>query len=482
MFISLKSIGISKKTGQAILFLAGAWLACVSTSCSVEKSDEKISKPNILFIAVDDLRPEINCFGSSQIISPNLDKLAGQSLIFNRAYCNIPTCGASRASLLSGTRPTRHRFVTYDTRKDTDMPEVVSLIMHFKQNGFRTISNGKVYHFADDDSMAWDERWRPEGNGLNYQLKENLQLLNHGSHGRPFEAADVADDAYFDGEIANKGIADLRKLKERKQPFFLSLGFKKPHLPFNAPQKYWDLYNRADITLPENYVQPESTPDIAFHNYGELRQYAGIEKRGHLSDELAKELIHGYYACVSYVDAQIGKVLQELETLGLAENTIVVLWGDHGWNLGEHKIWCKHSTFETSLHSPLIVNVPGLTHGTKTNAITEYIDIYPSLCDLAGIEKPAHLEGESFVSLITTGKREKNYAVSKFKDAIALIEGDLFYSEWTNDQGETHQRMLFDHTTDPLELDNLAEKPAYAETVQELSRKLRERWGEDFLK
>lgn len=482
MFNSFKSIRISDKIVKAFLFLTVVWLACVSTSCSFEKSDEKNDRPNILFIAVDDLRPEINCFGASQIISPNLDRLAEQSLIFNRAYCNIPTCGASRASLLSGTRPTRHRFVTYDTRKDNDIPNAVSLIMQFKNSGYRTISNGKVYHFVNDDSLAWDEIWRPDGNGLNYQLQENLQLLAEGTHGMPYEAADVSDEAYFDGEIANKGIADLRKLKDGKQPFFLSLGFKKPHLPFNAPLKYWEMYNRAEIDLPESYVQPVSTPEIAFHNYGELRQYAGVGKRGHLSDELAKELIHGYYACVSYVDAQIGKVLQELEDLGLAENTIIVLWGDHGWNLGEHKIWCKHSTFESSLHSPLIVKVPGLTHGTKTNAITEYIDIYPSLCDLAGIEKPSHLEGESFVPVITTGTREKDYAVSKFKDAVALIEGDLFYSEWTNDEGKTYDRMLFDHKNDPLELDNLAEKPAYAETVLGLSRKLRERWGEDFLK
>ncbi|MFK7981047.1 MAG: sulfatase [Saprospiraceae bacterium] len=440
------------------------------------------TKPNILFIAVDDLRPEIKSFGASQIISPNLDKLAGQSMIFNRAYCNIPTCGASRASLLSGTRPTRHRFVTYDTRKDKDMPDVASLIMQFKNNGYQTISNGKVYHFADDDSLAWDEIWRPKGHGQNYKLEKNLQLLDEGSRGMPFEAADVADDAYFDGEIANKGITDLRKFKDSEQPFFLSLGFKKPHLPFNAPQKYWDMYNRAEITLPESYVQPKSIPKRAFHNYGELRQYAGVAKKGPVSDEFAKELIHGYYACVSYVDAQIGKVMDELEHLGLAKNTIIVLWGDHGWNLGEHKLWCKHSTFETSLNAPLIVKVPGLTNGTKTNAITEYIDIYPSLCDLAGIEKPAHLEGESFVPILNNGKRDKNFAVSKFKNAVTLIEDDLFYTEWTDDAGTAYARMLFDHSKDPLELDNLAEKEAYQEIVEQLSERLREKWGKDFLK
>jgi len=442
----------------------------------------KATKPNILFIAVDDLRPELNAFGASQIKSPNIDKLARQSMIFNRAYCNIPTCGASRASLLTGTRPTRHRFVTYDTKKDVDNPSVVSLIMQFKNHGYKTISNGKVYHYEDDDAAAWNEIWRPKGNEKDYQLETNKELVEEKGFGMAVEAAVVEDDAYFDGKIATKSIADLKELKQNNQAFFLAVGFKKPHLPFNAPQKYWDQYHRKKISLPENYLQPTSIPKRAFHNYGELRQYTGVAKKGHLSDEFAKELIHGYYACVSYVDAQIGRVLDELEHLGLAENTIIVLWGDHGWNLGEHQIWCKHSTFETSLNAPVIVKVPGLTKGTKTDAIIEYVDIYPSLCELAGIDKPTHLEGESFAPVITTGTREKNYAVSKFKNAVTLIEGDLFYTEWTDDAGKVYDSMLFDHSKDPLELDNLVEKEGYEMIVLELSKKLRERWGDDFLK
>ena len=440
------------------------------------------TQPNILFIAVDDLRPELKCFGASQIKAPNLDKLAAESLVFNRAYCNVPTCGASRASLLSGARPTRHRFISYDTRKDEQVPEVTSLPMQFKNNGYTTISNGKVYHHADDDTTAWHEIWRPKGNGLDYQLEKNINLVQEGNRSLAYESANVNDEAYFDGKIANKGIDDLRKLKDNKQPFFLALGFKKPHLPFNAPTKYWDMYKREEIALPESYVQPKSTPKEAFHKYGELRNYSGIPKQGHLDDELARELIHGYYACVSYVDAQIGKVLDELERLGLAENTIVVLWGDHGWNLGEHMLWCKHCTFESSLNAPLIVKVPGRTKGTNTNAITEYIDIYPSLCDLAGIEKPTHLEGESFVPIIENGKRDKNYAVSKFKDAVTLIKGDLFYTEWTDDKGKAYARMLFDHSTDPLELDNLADKEECKNIVAQLSVELRQKWGADFLK
>jgi arylsulfatase A-like enzyme len=354
--------------------------------------------------------------------------------------------------------------------------------MVFKNNGYATISNGKVYHQKNDDSLAWNEIWRPKGNGQDYQLDKSFKIINGEVYGMPYESAPVDDDAYFDGKIANKGIADLRKLKSSGQPFFLALGFKKPHLPFNAPQKYWDMYDEKEISLPESYMQPKSTPSEAFHNFGELRTYSGIPKQGHLDEALAKHLIHGYYACVSYVDVQIGKVLDELKILGLDDNTIVVLWGDHGWNLGEHMLWCKHCTFETSLRAPLILKVPGKTKGTNTNAITEFIDVYPTLCDLAGIEKPSHLEGESLVPVIETGKHKKDYVVSKFKDAVALVKGDLFYTEWTDDNGTAYARMLFDHATDPLELNNLAEKEEYKDIVAQLAKELREKWGKDFFK
>ncbi|WP_245738270.1 sulfatase [Hyunsoonleella jejuensis] len=440
---------------------------------------------NILFIAVDDLRPELNFYGANYIQSPNLDKLASESLVFNRAYCNIPVCGASRASLLTGMRPTRHRFINYKTRADVDAPEVVTLPKLLKQNGYTTISNGKIYHNNNDDSLAWDNRWFPKGNIRNYQLEENINTNGSANlavaGAAAFEIAEVHDTAYFDGKIAQKGIANLKMLKNKKHPFFLALGFMKPHLPFNAPKKYWDLYDRSKIELPESYTQPESTPKQAFHNFGELRNYGNIPKKDDLPDELAKELIHGYYACVSYVDAQIGLVLDELKRLALEDDTIVILWGDHGWNLGDHKLWCKHVTFETALRTPLIIKVPGKTSGQQTDAITEYIDIYPSLAELVGLNVPATLEGKSFVPIINGQIPKKDWAVSKFKDAVTLIKGDLFYTEWTKDDGVAYARMLFDHKTDPLELDNLAEKPEYQDTVNQLAVELREKWGKDFL-
>ncbi|MFP4845017.1 sulfatase [Winogradskyella sp. PE311] len=459
-------------------------------SCNNQKKETIIvdeKKPmNILFIAVDDLRPELNFYGAKHIKSPNLDNLASESLVFNRAYCNIPVCGASRASLLTGTRPTRHRFINYKTRADIDVPNAMSLPKLLKQNGYTTISNGKIYHKRDDDSLAWDTRWFPKGNIRNYKLEKN-KIQNGDANlamggASAFEDAKVDDTLYFDGKIAQKGIADLKVLKNENQPFFLALGFMKPHLPFNAPKKYWDLYDRNTIELPESYVQPKSTPRKAFHNFGELRNYGNIPKKGDLPEDLAKQLIHGYYACVSYVDAQIGLVLDELKRLELDDDTIVILWGDHGWNLGDHKLWSKHVTFETALRTPLVIKVPGKTNGQKSEAITEFIDIYPSLAELVGLEIPNTVEGKSFVPILEGETPKKDWAVSKFKDAVTLIKGNLFYTEWTKDDGVAYARMLFDHRTDPLELDNLAEKPEYQEKVKALAIELRAKWGEDFLK
>jgi choline-sulfatase len=476
-------MGLISKILTAFLLII---LAISCKSKKTQKEEYLKKKPNILFIAVDDLRPELNFYGAHHIKSPNLDKLAQQSLVFNRAYCNVPVCGASRASLLTGMRPTRHRFINYNSKVDIDAKHATSLPKLLKQNGYNTISNGKIYHYGKDDKLAWNSRWFPKGNIRNYQLEKNI--IENGNdnlavkgNASAFEMAEVNDTTYFDGKIAQKGIANLKILKKSKQPFFLALGFMKPHLPFNAPKKYWDLYDRNTIELPESYVQPKSTPKQAFHNFGELRNYGNIPRKGDLPEDLEKELIHGYYACVSYVDAQIGLVLDELKRLELEDDTIVILWGDHGWNLGDHKLWGKHVTFETALKTPLIIKVPGKTNGKKTDAIIEYVDVYPSLAELVGLAIPNTVEGKSFVPVLNGDKLNKDWAVSKFKDAVTLIKGDLFYTEWTDDKGVAYARMLFDHKTDPLELDNLAEKSEHKEKVKELSIELREKWGKDFL-
>lgn len=458
-------------------------LLLIVASCQEKVQEQKPTKPNILFIAVDDLRPELSSYGANHIQSPSIDKLASQSLVFDRAYCNIPVCGASRASLMSGIRPGKHRFIGYSTRLNEDYPGATSLPMHFKNNGYTTISNGKIYHHKDDDAEAWDEVWGPKGqfSGRDYLLANNVDLdTKEGSRGYPFEKALVSDTAYKDGKTAEKSIRDLRKLSKEGKPFFLAVGFLKPHLPFNAPAKYWDLYDSANISLPENYLQPETTPKEAFHNFGELRHYSVVPKTGPLSDELANKLIHGYYACVSYTDAQIGKLLHELEVLGLDENTIVILWGDHGWNLGDHMMWCKHCNFESSLHVPLMIKVPGRTKGERTSDITEYVDIYPSLSELAGLPIPDELEGESFVGSINGEKRIDDFAISKFHEGVTIVKENYFYTEYLGDDDKAIARMLFDHSTDPLELKNLSEEKEFEAVVRELHTLLRSNWGDEF--
>ncbi|GJM29542.1 MAG: iduronate-2-sulfatase [Cyclobacteriaceae bacterium] len=442
-----------------------------------------MQKPNILFIAVDDLRPELKAYGADHIHSPSIDQLAAESLVFDRAYCNVPVCGASRASLLSGIRPGRHRFIDYSTRLIEDYPDVTSLPMHFKNHGYATISNGKIYHHADDDAAAWDEVWRPQSNfsPRDYLESRNIALdTMQDTRGYSYEKVDTPDSSYNDGKTALKSVLDLKKLKEKGEPFFLAVGFLKPHLPFNAPAKYWDLYDSTKISLPENYLQPESTPTEAFHNFGELRHYSGVPKNGPVSDELANKLIHGYYATVSYTDAQVGKLLSALTELGLEQNTIVILWGDHGWNLGDHMMWCKHCNFESSLHVPLMVKVPGMTSGQRSDNITEFIDIYPSLCELAGLPVPEHLDGQSFVPDMHGALRVDDFAISKFHDGVTLIQGNYFYTEYLNQEDKTAARMLFDHTDDPLELNNLAELDEYQALVQRLHDKLVANWGDDF--
>ncbi len=435
-------------------------------------------KPNVLFIAVDDLRPQLKCYGHEQMISPNIDRLASQGVTFKRTYCQVPVCGASRASLLTGVRPTRNRFVNYETWVDRDLPGALTLPGHFLNNGYQTLSNGKVFHHLEDNEQSWSEpAWWPEGPWRNYWLERNKTLAQNNPRGvgPAFEVADVADQAYRDGKIADKSISDLKRLKGVNQPFFFAVGFRKPHLPFNAPKKYWDLYKRENINLVDNPFRPKGAPDAALHNWGELRQYTNIPKQGSLSDALARTLIHGYYACVSYTDAQIGRMLTELDNLGLRDNTIVVLWGDHGWQLGEHGLWCKHCNFETSLHSPMIISTPWHVGDQKTNALTEFVDIYPTICELCDLPMPDHLDGKSAVPLLENPNRPWKEAVfSRFKDGDSIKTDRFRYTEWSKTDGNVYARMLFDHIQDPFENLNISELPENQEIIQKLSKMLRD--------
>ena len=444
-------------------------------------------RPNVLFIAVDDLRPQLGCYGKQHIHSPNIDRLAASGVLFERAYCMVPTCGASRASLMTGIRPSRHRFVNYLTWAQKDAPGITTLNTHFKKHGYYTISNGKVFHHPEDNAEGWSEpAWRPKGIP-SYRLPENVKLSQKRAkqegrrrRGPAYESADVADDAYSDGVIAQKSVADLRRLKDGGQPFFLAVGFFKPHLPFVAPKKYWDLYDRDRIHLPNNYHPPKDAPKEAIHNFGELRAYANVPPKGPVSDEMARNLIHGYHACVSYTDAQIGKLLDELDRLGLTRNTIVILWGDHGWNLGEHTLWCKHCCFETSMHVPLIVRAPGIRGDRRTGGLTEFIDIYPSLCELASLPLPGHLHGKSFAPLLRQPDLHwKPAAIGRFQNGDTVRTSRFRFSEYSDGKGKFVSRMMFDHETDPDENVNVSESTGSQKTVQRLASELHEGMGKD---
>ena len=437
-------------------------------------------RPNVLFIAVDDLRPELACYGRQHIHSPHIDRLARSGVLFERAYCMVPTCGASRASLMTGMRPARQRFVNYLAWAEKDAPGKTTLNTHLQSNGYYTVSLGKVFHHRQDNAAGWSEpAWRPTGMPW-YRLPANQQLhaersqqLGRRGRGPPYEAAEVPDEAYADGVLANRAVADLKRLSKRDEPFFLAVGFFKPHLPFIAPQKYWDLYDHDEIHLPGNYHVPDNAPPEAIHSFGELRSYAGIPPQGPVADETARNLIHGYYACVSYTDAQIGKLLAELDRLGLTDNTIVILWGDHGWNLGEHTLWCKHCCFETSMQIPLIVRAPGIPGGQRTRGLAESIDIYSSLCELAGLDLPAHLQGRSFVPLLKEPDRDwKLAAVGRYRNGDTIRTDRFRFTEYTDENNRLLSRMLYDHATDPGENINVAQHEQYGSIIKNLAASL----------
>lgn len=463
-----------------ILSLWMSFFGCRNNNANVTETSQP---PNILFIAVDDLRPELNCYGKDQIISPNLDRLAGEAFLFERAYCNVPVCGASRASLLTGLRPKPDRFLNYNTYADKDAPGAVSLPQHFKENGYQTFSYGKVFHHRKDKADSWtNPPWHPAndlGSGASwrdYQLPENIALDSDGDdkRGPAYEQAAVPDSAYFDGKVARKATQTLRKLAGTDQPFFMAVGFMKPHLPFNAPTRYWDLYPEASISTTAVSDQPEDAPQQARHNFGELRHYAEIPNEGPISDAMAKKLVHGYYASVSYVDAMIGQVLDELKRLELDKNTIVILWGDHGWSLGEHGLWCKHSTFDVAMRAPLIIKAPGYEGGKQISALTEFVDIYPSLCQLAGLPLPEHLQGDSFVPLMDNPKAKGKEALfCRWIRADAIKTDRYLYTEWFDKEGQSTGRMLYDHEEDPSETVNIAELPEHAALVKEFGARLR---------
>lgn len=412
---------MNKLTHFLLLCLLG--FGCASTEESAETEN---IKPHILFIAVDDLRPELGCYGSEIAVTPNLDALAQKGLLFNRAYCQQAICSPSRASLMTGARPETINIIENYAYFREENPDIITLPQHLQANGYETVYSGKIFHprFTDEE-QSWSRQptkialERPKHPG-GYALAENQEIfkknqadikakygeVSHYALGRgpAYESADVPDQAYPDGYNTDVAIATMEEmLAKGDKPFFLGLGFRLPHLDWNAPKKYWDLYDPEQIPMSAQTESPTEGAAMGLHASFELRVRHGIPKSGPIEDELARTLKHAYLASVSYVDAQIGRMLAALDKAGIRDNTIIMVWSDHGWHLGDMGVWGKATNYEIATRVPMMISTPDMpdqNRGIKTDALVELIDMYPTLCELTGIEAPAHLEGHSFAPLL----------------------------------------------------------------------------------
>jgi len=454
---------------------------------------------NVLFIAVDDLRPELGCYGHPVVKSPNVDRLARAGTLFGRAYCQQAVCNPSRASLMTGLRPDTLQVYDLPTHFRDRKPDAVTIAQHFQAHGYYTEGIGKIFHTGHgnrDDKFSWSvmrnhpraPRFGPEGQRILAQQQAEVKKSGKGggrAAGPPWEAPDVDDDALSDGSIAAGAIEILREVKDK--PFFLGVGFLNPHLPFVAPKKYWDPYSEKDIRLADNPYFPKDAPSYATHDSGELRSYWGIPPQGPVSEEQARNLVHGYWAAVSYMDACVGRLLDELDRLKLRDRTVVILWGDHGWFLGEHAMWCKHANYENAAHAPLVISVPGQPRpGGKSNALVEFVDIFPSLADICGLPQPPGLEGLSFRPLLADPDRPwKKAAFNLYPRNIPghgagmgrSIRTDRYrLVEWTVPGKDFREYELYDHQTDPAENVSLAKRPECQKLVQELADRLHAGW------
>lgn len=444
-------------------------------------SAHAVNKPNVLLICVDDLKPVIGSYGDPLAKTPNLDRLAKRSVQFNRAYCNQAVCSPSRNSLMTSLRPQTLGIYDLPTNFRKAAPDAVTLAQTFRKAGYTTEAMGKIFHVGHgntDDAASWTvPHWN--GKASSYALPENKAPQEEANNknsgpkkpswqmprGAAYESADVSDETYADGLIAVEAARRLKAVGNKgADPFFMAVGFLKPHLPFCAPKKYWDMYDRAVFSLPKVLTPPAGAPEWAPQPGGELRQYAGIPASGALPEALQISLIHGYYAATSYMDAQLGRVLDALDESGLSQNTVIVLWGDHGWHLGDHGIWCKHTNYEQAARIPLMIAAPESLKGVKTDALVETVDIYPTLCELAGLQLPAGLDGRSFASVIR-GKspiaRDSIIHVYPRGNRLGRAIRDSRYRlvEWKT-FGATDDSVfeLYDYETDPEEKQNIADK------------------------
>ena len=473
---------------RAVLVLLGSLE--VLSSLGAEPA-RVLPKANVLFICVDDLKPLLGCYGDRVMKSPSVDRLAARGMLFERAYCNQAVCAPSRNALLTGLRPTTTGIYDLGTNFRRATPDALTLPQFFKQHGYRAEALGKIFHVGHgnhEDPASWSVP-HFAANSIAYVLPESRApkgltreeaLFSNQPGGGPLpkgaavEAADVPDNAYPDGQIADEVIRRLQAAHAKpSDPFFLAVGFLKPHLPFCAPKQYWDWYDRESFALPARRSPPEGAPAYAPTTWGELRQYKDTPDVGPLTDDQARTLIHGYHAAVSYMDAQLGRVLDALDRLELSRNTIVVLWGDHGWHLGDHGMWCKHTNYEEATRIPLLVVAPGVTPpGSRSRALVETVDLFPTVCELAGLSAastvPQKLDGRSFAHVLRTPTASTKEAIFHVFPRSPRGKGPILgravrtarhrLVEWKKPGAapDTADLELYDYEVDPGETKNQA--------------------------
>lgn len=483
-------------------------------------AQKKTAKKNILFIAVDDLKPLLGCYGDKLAVTPNIDRLAARGTIFTSSYCQQAVSGPTRASLLTGTCPDRTQVWDLQTLIRDKNPNAVTLPQYLAANGFETTGIGKIFDPRSVDKKLDEVSWStpyisfeeyynseygkpvlsqyqdPKVKEIVKQIEEKAKA--QGIKKNKFDAfaeetikpstecLEVPDDVYNDGAIVKGAIEMLNNYKGTK-PLFLAVGFKHPHLPFTAPKRYWDLYKRDQMPLAKFTLPAAGSPDFAYHNSSELYKYTDIPpvssysdiKTLQVKDDKVRELIHGYYASISYMDAQVGKLLEALDKKGMRENTIIVLWGDHGWHLGDHGLWNKHTNFEQATHAPLMIIDPNIKP-SKVDKPVEFLDIFPTLCQLSGIKTPANLDGTSLVNLMKTptAKFSKTYAASQFprgpRMGYSIRDSRYRYTVWVEwkdrnlDAKKILAEELYDYEKDPLETVNQIKNKSYSAALTQM--------------
>ena len=458
---------------------------------SFHLESKKTESYNVLFISIDDLRTELNCYGADHIKSPNIDRLAETGVRFTHAHVQQAICMASRASIMSGIGPEKHGIYTGEAVENL-LPNVLTLNKFFKEQGYNIGTCGKIYHHRIDtekqfgaDYMIPKATWKGRGY-VTQEAIEQIELNIQFKRGPAYEYADVHDTLYKDGINTLNAIRKLEELKEKDQPFFLAVGLSKPHLPFVAPKKYWDMYPDTSIALPAIRTMPKHSSKHTMRVKGELNNYYGIPSSyQEIDDSTTLLLRRAYFACVSYADAQVGKLLGQLKKLGLEENTIVVLWGDHGYKLGDYGNWCKWSNMDIDTNIPLIFRVPNGKKGAVSDRPVEALDIYPTLVELCGLKPPSHLEGESLLPFLNNPDFQsdlKNHVYSVWPHnrwnydktimGYSVKDARFNYVEWVKlSSGEVLEQELYDHLNDPNETINVIADGQYKAVVVELAQK-----------